>query len=70
MVLEKLSKNRSFMIFVLPFLLGLLSVFSFQPFNIKLKFFIILAYFYFSHMYKKDQEIFIEKNLIGGIFFL
>ena len=33
MTLEKILNNKNFIIFVLPFFLGLLSVFSFQPFN-------------------------------------
>ena len=33
MTLDKILDNKKFVIFILPFFLGLLSVFSFQPFN-------------------------------------
>ena len=32
--MDKILNNRFYVVFLFPFLLGLLSVFSFQPFNL------------------------------------
>ena len=48
-MLEKLLNNRTVVLFLLPFGLGLLTVFSFQPFNLSIINFILLPIFFFLH---------------------
>ena len=60
----KLLNNRALVLYFFPFFLGLLSVFSFQPYNFTiLNFFILSSLFYLIVYIKKNQKIFIEKNL-------
>ena len=72
MSLEKFSKNRSFMIFVLPFFLGLLSVLSFQPFNFTfINFFIISSVFLLlTYVQKRSRNIYRKKPYRGNLFFI
>jgi hypothetical protein len=63
-MIQKIINNRISIIFIIPFFLGLSSVFSFQPFNLAIINFITLPLLFFILVYIKDLKIFTEKNLI------
>ena len=60
------------MIFILPFFLGLLSVFSFQPFNIVIiNFFIISGLFLLlTYVQKRSRNIYRKKPYRANLFFI
>ena len=63
-MLEKYLNNHFLILYLSPLILGLLTVFSFEPFNITLINFIILPIFFYLLVYiKKNQKVFTEKNL-------
>ena len=72
MILEKLSNNKNFIIFILPFFLGLISVFSFQPFNLTfVNFFTIPCLFLtLTHVQKKSRNIYRKKPYLRNLFFI
>ena len=72
MPLEKILNNKNFVIFILPFFLGLLSVFSFQPFNLTfLNFFIIPCLFLLlTYVQRKSRNIYRKKPYLKNIFFI
>ena len=75
-MLEKFLNNRFFVLYLAPFCLGLLSVFSFQPFNFSLINFFILPILFLLLVYvrKKSQNFYRQKPyrknlfLIGSVF--
>ena len=72
MTLEKILNNKNFIIFVLPFFLGLLSVFSFQPFNFTfVNFFIIPCLFLtLTYVQKKSKNFYRKKPYLRNLFFI
>jgi apolipoprotein N-acyltransferase len=60
---KKLFDNRYFILFIFPFLIGSLSVLSFQPFNLTIINFIIFPLFFSIIVYisKKSQSIYRKK---------
>ncbi len=72
MTLEKVLNNKNFVIFIFPFLLGLLSVLSFQPFNFTLiNFFIIPCLFLIlTYVRKRSKNIYRKKPYIRNLFFI
>ena len=75
-MLDKYLNNRFLILYFTPFIIGLLTVFSFQPFNITLINFLILPIFFYLTVYinKKSKSTFRikphRKNLfIFGILF-
>ena len=60
---EKYLNNRFLILYVIPFFIGLLTVFSFQPFNITLlNFFILPIFFYFLvYINKRSKSTFRKK---------
>ena len=60
---KKLFNNRYFILFIFPFLIGSLSVFSFQPFNLTIINFIILPLLFYIIVYisKKSQSVYRKK---------
>ena len=63
MILNLLN-SRIFLVFLFPFILGALTVFSFQPFNLSfINFIIIPTLFLVTTYVKKNLKIPIEKNL-------
>ena len=72
MPLEKILNNKNFVIFILPFFLGLLSVFSFQPFNLTfLNFFIIPCLFLLlTYVQRKSRNIYRKKPYLKNLFFI
>ena len=62
-MLEKYLNNRFLILYVTPFVIGLLTVFSFRPFNITIINFLILPIFFYLTVYinKKSKSIFRKK---------
>ncbi len=75
-MLDNILNNRTVVLYVLPFLLGSLTVLSFQPFNLSFINFFVLPIFFFLIVYvkKKSKSVYrkkpFKKNLfiIGSIF--
>ena len=69
-MVKKYLDNRILTLFVFPFLIGSLTVLSFQPFNFTFINFIILPIFFYLLVYvKKNQKVLIEKNPTNKIYF-
>ena len=61
--------KRIFVIFIFPLFLGGITVFSFQPFNFFfINFFSLTTLFFLIVYVKKNQKVFIEKNLFLKIY--
>mgnify|MGYP006137330435 CR=1 FL=1 len=60
---EKYLSSRFFVLYLTPFIIGSLTVFSFQPFNITIINFLILPIFFYLTVYinKKSKSIFRKK---------
>ena len=71
-MLEKLLNNRTVVLFLLPFGLGLLTVFSFQPFNLSIINFILLPIFFFLIVYvkKKSKSTYRKKPYYKNLFLI
>ena len=68
-MIEKYLNNRFLILYLIPFTIGIFSVFSFQPFNLTfLNFFILPIFFYLTVFIKKNQKTPIEKNRIKKIY--
>ena len=63
---EKIINNKIFVIFIIPFFLGLLSVFSFQPFNFTLINFLIfpVLFFILTYVNKRSKNIYRKKPFL------
>ena len=59
-MIKKLFDNRYFILFIFPFLIGSLTVLSFQPFNLTIINFIIFPFFFYIiiHISKKTQSVY------------
>ena len=70
-MLKKYLDNRFLILFLLPFLIGSLSVLSFQPFNFTLINFFILPIFFYLLVYikKKSKSIYRKKPYKKNLFF-
>ena len=71
-MIEKVLNNRVIVLYLLPFFLGLLTVFSFQPFNFSLINFFILPILFFLIVYvkKKSYNIYRKKPFRKNLFLL
>ena len=69
---EKIINNKIFVIFIIPFFLGLLSVFSFQPFNFTLINFLIfpVLFFILTYVNKRSKNIYRKKPFLKNLFFV
>ena len=69
-MLDKYLNNRFLVLYLTPFFIGLLTVFSFQPFNITLLNFLILPIFFYLIVYinKKSKSIFRKKPYRKNLF--
>ena len=69
-MLDKYLSNRFFILYLIPFVVGLLTVFSFQPFNITLLNFFILPIFFYLTVYinKKSKSTFRKKPYRKNLF--
>ena len=71
-MIKKLLDNRFFVLYLLPFLLGCLTVFSFQPYNLSLINFILLPIFFLLIVYvnKKSKSFYRKKPFKRNLFIL
>ena len=62
-MIKKFFENRYFILFVFPLLIGCLTVFSFQPFNLTIINFLIFPLFFYVTVYisKKSQSLYRKK---------
>ena len=69
-MLEKFLNNRLFVLYIIPFLIGLLSVFSFQPYNFSVINFLILPIIFYLIVYinKKSKSTFRKKPYRKNLF--
>ncbi len=69
-MLEKYLNNRLYTLYFIPFLLGLLSVFSFQPFNLSIINFFSLPLFFFIIIFikKKSKSTYRKKPYKKNLF--
>ena len=70
--MDKILNNRFYIIFLFPFLLGLLTVFSFQPFNFTIVNFFILPMLFLilTYVNKKSKNIYRKKPYLINLFFV
>ncbi len=71
-MLNQILNNRIILVFIIPFFLGLLSVLSFQPFNITLVNFLIIPIFFFilSNINKRSKNKYRKKPYLKNLFFV
>jgi len=69
-MIQKIINNRISIIFIIPFFLGLSSVFSFQPFNLAIINFITLPLLFFILVYinKRSKNIYRKKPYLTNLF--
>ena len=69
-MLKKYLNNRFIVLYITPLIIGLLTVFSFQPFNITLINFLILPIFFYLTVYinKKSKSTFRKKPYKKNLF--
>ena len=69
-MIEKYLNNRLITLYLIPFTIGLLTVFSFQPFNLTvLNFFILPIYFYLViYIKKKSKSVYRKKPYKKNLF--
>jgi len=69
-MLKKYLNNRFLVLYITPLIIGLLTVFSFQPFNITLVNFLILPIFFYLTVYinKKSKITFRKKPYKKNLF--
>ena len=69
-MLKKYLNNRFLILYLTPFIIGLLSVFSFQPYNlILINFFILPIFFWFTvYINKKSKSTFRKKPYKKNLF--
>ena len=75
-MIKKFLNNRYFILYIFPFLIGSITVLSFQPFNLTFINFLIFPIFFYTIVYikKKSKSVYrkrpFKKNLfIFGLFF-
>ena len=71
-MLDKILNNRTIVLYLLPFSLGLLTVLSFQPFNLSFINFFLLPMFFLLTVYvrKKSQNIYRKKPYRKNLFLI
>ncbi len=71
-MIDKILNNRKIVLYLLPFCLGILTVFSFQPFNFSFINFILLPIFFYLVVYvrKKSQSIYRKKPYKKNLFLI
>ena len=71
-MIYKFLSSRFFLIFLFPFILGALTVFSFQPFNLSYINFVILPVLFLLTTYtqKKSRNIYRKKPYLLNLFFI
>ena len=68
--MEKFLNNRLITLYLFPFILGSLTVFSFQPFNYTFINFLILPSFFYLLIFikKKSKNVYRKKPFKGNLF--
>ena len=71
-MIKKFFENRYFILLILPFLIGSLTVLSFQPFNFTVINFLIIPIFFYLIVYisKKSQSVYRKKPYKINLFLL
>jgi apolipoprotein N-acyltransferase len=71
-MLQKVLNSRIYLVFIIPFLLGLISVLSFQPFNFPLINFIIfpIIFLLLTYINKKSKNKYRKKPYLKNLFFV
>ena len=71
-MLNQILNSRTILVFIIPFFLGLLSVLSFQPFNITLINFLIIPIFFLilSNINKRSKNKYRKKPYLKNLFFV
>ena len=71
-MLEKILNNRIIVLYLLPFFLGLLTVFSFQPFNLSFINFFLLPIFFLLivHVKRKSKNVYRKKPYHKNLFLI
>jgi len=71
-MIEKILNKRFIILYLLPFCIGLLTVFSFQPFNLSLINFILLPIFFYLVVYvkKKSKSTYRKKPYHKNLFLI
>ena len=71
-MLEKILNNRTIILYLLPFVLGLSTVFSFQPFNLSFINFFLLPIFFLLIVYvrKKSKSVYRKKPYRKNLFLM
>ena len=71
-MLAYLLNSRTYVIFIAPFVLGTLTVFSFQPFNFTFINFLIIPLIFFLTLYvkKKSKNVYRKKPYLLNLFLL
>ena len=71
-MIEKALNNRTIVLYFLPFFLGLLTVFSFQPFNFSFINFFLLPIFFYLVVYirKKSKSVYRKKPYRKNLFLI
>ncbi len=68
---DRILNNKTILVFIIPFFLGLLSVLSFQPFNFTLINFLIIPIFFLilSNINKRSKNKYRKKPYLKNLFF-
>ena len=71
-MLQKIINNRFFLVFLIPLLLGLMSAFSFQPYNYTILNFLIfpILFFILCYVNKKSKNRYRKKPYLVNLFFI
>jgi len=71
-MLDKILNNRTLVLYLLPFSLGLMTVFSFQPFNLSFINFFLLPIFFLLIVYvrKKSKSVYRKKPYRKNLFLI
>ena len=69
-MIEKILNKKIYILYILPFLLGTLTVFSFQPFNFTFINFLIIPLFFLITIYvqKRSKNFYREKPYFSNLF--
>ena len=69
-MLEKYLDKRFLTLYTIPFLLGISTVFSFQPFNFTIINFLVLPFFFYLIVYinKRSKSIYRKKPYKKNLF--
>ena len=72
MLIKKILNSRLALVFFMPFLLGLLSVFTFQPFNLTIINFLIIPslFLLLTYVNKKSKHIYRNKPYLINLFLI